>query len=284
MFRPDKISSMKLKVLFSEDPAFVIRRADKFLSSEPVLHNLILSILHARVAQGEPGRYWIALEGEETVGVVVQSPLEYPATLTPMGPLAIMALVDAIAEAGGALPGVNGDAATAASFAGQWSERCKSAATPFQGTRLYEFLELAEVPRAEGHLRQASPRDRGFMILWTRAFQDEIGESANDTELRVGRWLAAGQIWLWDQNGETTSMAVSREPAQGVVRLSGVYTPPEKRRHGYAAACVHALSKHLRGRGYRCILYTDLGNPTSNSIYRRIGYKAVAEALRYRFD
>jgi predicted GNAT family acetyltransferase len=79
-------------------------------------------------------------------------------------------------------------------------------------------------------------------------------------------------------------MAVGREVAQGVVRLSGVYTPPEKRKHGYAAACVHALSKHLRDRGYRCILYTDLGNPTSNSIYRRIGYKAVAEALRYRFD
>lgn len=78
-------------------------------------------------------------------------------------------------------------------------------------------------------------------------------------------------------------MAVSREPAQGVVRLSGVYTPPGKRRPGYAAGCVYALSKDLRGRGYRCILYTDLGNPTSNSIYRRIGYKAVAEALRYRF-
>jgi uncharacterized protein len=122
------------------------------------------------------------------------------------------------------------------------------------------------------------------MILWTSAFQDEIGESANDTELRVDRALAAGQIWLWDQNGETTSMAVSREPVQGVVRLSGVYTPPEKRKHGYAAACVHALSKDLHDRGYRCILYTDLGDPTSNSIYRRIGYKAVAEALRYRFD
>jgi hypothetical protein len=54
---------------------------------------LILSILHSRVAQGDPGRYWIALHGEETVGVVVQSPLEYPATLTPMGPRAVMALV-----------------------------------------------------------------------------------------------------------------------------------------------------------------------------------------------
>lgn len=275
---------MEFKVLFSEDPAFVIRRTGEFLSSEPVLHNLVLSILHSRRAQGEPGRYWIALHGEEAVGVAVQSPLEYPATLTPMEPRAVQAIVDAIADAGVTLAGVNGDAATAARFAGQWSERCKSAARPFQGMRLYEFLELGEVPRTAGHLRQAGPRDRSLMILWTRAFQDEIGESASDTELRVDRALAAGQIWLWDENGVTTSMAVGREPAQGVVRLSGVYTPPEKRKNGYAAACVHALSKHLRDRGYRCILYTDLGNPTSNSIYRRIGYKAVAEALRYRFE
>ncbi len=275
---------MELKVLFSEDPAFVLRKADRFLSSEPVLHNLILSILHARVAEGDPGRYWIAVQEEEAVGVVVQSPLEYPATLTPMEPRAVLAIVDAIAESGVTLAGVNGEAATAASFAGQWSERCKSAATPFQGMRLYELLELGEVPRAVGHLRRAGPNDRSLMILWTRAFQDEIGESANDTERRVDRALAAGQIWLWDQNGETTSMTVGREPAQGVVRLSGVYTPPEKRKQGYAAACVYALSKRLRDRGYRCILYTDLGNPTSNSIYRRIGYQAVAEALRYRFE
>jgi len=275
---------MVLKVLFSEDPAFVLRRADEFLSSEPVLHNLILSILHSRVAQSDAGRYWIAFDGEKTVGVVVQSPLEYPATLTPMEPRAVMAIVNTIAEAGVALSGVNGNAATAASFAGQWSERCKSAATPFQGMRLYELLEVGEVPDTEGQLRQAGPRDRSLMILWTRAFQNEIGESAADTELRVDRGLAARQLWLWDQNGETTSMAVGREPVQGVVRLSGVYTPPEKRKHGYAAACVHALSKHLRGSGYRCVLYTDLGNPTSNSIYRRIGYRAVAEALRYRFE
>jgi GNAT superfamily N-acetyltransferase len=275
---------MEFRVLFSEDPGFVLSSAEEFLSSEPVLHNLILSILHARVAQGDPGRYWIALHGESAVGVAVQSPLDFPATLTPMGQRAVLSIVDAIAQAGVTLPGVNGDAATAASFAGQWGERRKSAATPFQGMRLYELSELGEVPRAEGHLRQAGRKDRSLMIQWSRAFQNEIGESGNDTELRVDRGLAAGELWLWDQNGETTSMAVSRNPVQSVVRLSGVYTPPEKRKHGYAAACVHALSKHLRAGGYRCILYTDLGNPTSNSIYRRIGYRAVAEALRFRFD
>jgi len=275
---------MELKVLFSDDPAFVLNRAGAFLSSQPVLHNLVLSILHARVAQGDPGRYWMAIQQDQTVGVVVQSPLTFPATLTPMEPPVAAAMADAIAESGIALPGINGEAATAAMFAGQWSERSKSAATPFQGYRLYELLEIGEVADVEGKLRQAGPQERRLMILWTRAFQHEIGESGDDAKLRVDRELAAGQLWLWDRRGETVSMAASREPAYGVVRLSGVYTPPEKRKHGFAEACVRALSKQLRDAGYRCILYTDLGNRTSNSIYRRIGYRAVAEALRYRFE
>src|SRR5580658_8465197 len=105
---------MECQVLFSEDPRFVLRTADEFLTSEPVLHNLILSILHARAAQGDPGRYWIAFHREKAIGVVVQSPLSFPATLTPIEPRAVSAVVDAIVEAGVTLPGVNGDAATAA--------------------------------------------------------------------------------------------------------------------------------------------------------------------------
>jgi uncharacterized protein len=276
---------MEIKVIFSEDAAFVLKRAEEFLVSKAVEHNLILTILQARVAHPEPGRYWIALQGEKTVaGVVMQSPAEYPAVLTPMEPQAVLAMVDAIAEAGVTLPGINGDATTAANFAGQWSERCKAAAIPFQGLRLYEYLEAADVRPGEGRLRLAEPSDRSLMVLWTRAFQEEIGESASDTELRVDRSLAAKQLWVWDHKGETVSMAAGREPTHGVVRIAGVYTPPEKRKQGYAAACVHALSEHLRAAGYRCILYTDLGNPTSNSIYRRIGYRAVSEGLRYRFE
>ena len=56
---------MDIKVLFSEDPGFVLSTAGGFLSSRPVLHNLILSILDARVAEGDPGRY---LDGNATRG------------------------------------------------------------------------------------------------------------------------------------------------------------------------------------------------------------------------
>jgi len=275
---------MDIKVVFSDDPAFILSEAGEFLRSEPVLHNLILSILHARVLESEPGRYWIARDGGRTVGIVVQSPLSFAATLTPMARQVVMALVDAIVEAGISLPGVNGEAATAACFAGHWSERCKSAARPFEGNRIYEFTETGEVPDTKGSFRQAGSMDRDLMIAWARAFQVEIGEADDDTELRVDKWLAGGYIWIWEDTGESVSMAVGREPVAAVVRISGVYTPLELRGRGYAASCVSALSRRACGGGHRCILYTDLGNPISNSVYRRIGYRAVAEALRYRFE
>jgi hypothetical protein len=156
MLRSDNISRMELKLVFSEDPPFVLSRAGVFLSSQPVLHNLVLSILHARVAQGDSGRYWMAIQRDDVVGVVLQSPLTFPATLTPMEPPVATAMADAIADAGIRLPGVNGEAATAAIFSGQWSERSKSAATPFQGNRLYELLDVREVHDIEGTLRRGS--------------------------------------------------------------------------------------------------------------------------------
>jgi predicted GNAT family acetyltransferase len=60
--------------------------------------------------------------------------------------------------------------------------------------------------------------------------------------------------------------------------VNAVYTPPEQRRKGYATAAVAALSGMLLAAGKDfCCLYTDVANPTSNSIYRKIGYRPVRE-------
>jgi predicted GNAT family acetyltransferase len=274
---------MAIPVTFCDDPAQVLTEAGEFLSSEPVLHNIILTILHARVASFEPGRYWLARNDENVAGVVLQSPLHFAATLTPMHPDVVSAIVDCIVDAGVALPGVNGEADTTARFAGQWTERTKSAAVPFQGMRLYELVEVLEGAKADGMLRRAIPGDRDLLVDWVRDFQIEIGEQFGESAALVDQWLPAGHVWIWDDS-QPVSMAVTRQQVEGVVRVGGVYTPSDKRNRGYAGACVAGLSKRIRENGYRPILYTDLGNPTSNSIYRRIGYRAVAEALRYRFE
>jgi GNAT superfamily N-acetyltransferase len=73
-------------------------------------------------------------------------------------------------------------------------------------------------------------------------------------------------------------------PAAGVVRVSAVYTPPERRGRGYASALVAATSQAALADGATaCTLFTDLANPTSNAIYQRIGYRPVADAGRWRF-
>ena len=129
---------MAVKITFSDDPGWVLAKAHGCLAAEPVLHNLILTLLHARVAHPEPGRYWVASEGETAIGVVFQSPPTFAATLTPMEPGAVAAMVEAIVEAEVALPGVIGDATVASRFAGQWTESQNVAASPYEGQRLYE--------------------------------------------------------------------------------------------------------------------------------------------------
>ena len=81
----------------------------------------------------------------------------------------------------------------------------------------------------------------------------------------------------------------SRSPAghgSRAGRASGpVYTPPDDRGRGYASNLVAGVSGEMLSRGAEaCFLYTDLGNPTSNAIYRRIGYEQVGESLMIVFD
>jgi uncharacterized protein len=265
-----------------DDPAQVLTVAGSFLESEPVLNNVVLTLLNGRIANPEAGRYWVAMQGETSMGVVCQSPLSIAATITPMKPEVVAAMADAIADSGVPLPGVNGEAGTTARFAGQWAERKRSAAVPIQGFRVYEAIEIADQRRVNGHLRRAIASDRDLLVAWVRGFEDDTGERARDPEVIVDTRLAAGWFWLWDDGGPV-SMGVRHRPAAGVVRVSLVYTPPGKRTQGYAGACVGYLSKQILSEGYRCILYTDLGNPVSNSIYRGLGYRAVAECLCYRF-
>ena len=274
---------MDISVRLYEGPRSFAAAAGEFLRSRPVLHNLILTIVDRRLTEAEAGKYWVASRGAQVVGVALQSPLTYPATVVPMEPEVAAAVVDAIADSGDSLPGVNGDVATAASFAGRWTERQKSAAVPTQGQRLYELVGLNEIARVDGQLRKADARDQSLAVRWLQEFDAEAHVPARDIESFVNAALLSERVWLWDAGG-AVSMAVFSKPVEGVVRISGVYTPREERGLGYAGACVHGLSSVLTETGYRCILYTDLGNPTSNSIYRRIGYKAVSEGICYRFD
>jgi uncharacterized protein len=274
---------MSVQVTFHEDPAQALDEARSFLAAEPVLNNLILTLLSERARHPQPGRYWVASADGTACGVVFQSPLDFQAVATPMDEEVIDAAVDTIAAQEIDLPAVLGDAATASRFAGAWTERHKIGARPEQGQRMYELAEIQEGRSASGALRQASLDDLDLIVGWMRGFEADTGERPRpDQEDAVARRISDGKYWIW-QDEEPVSMAFASPAIEGVSRIGAVYTPPERRNYGYAESCVRELSRRLLAEGTRCMLYTDLANPTSNSIYRRIGYRAVAEVLRYQF-
>lgn len=75
-------------------------------------------------------------------------------------------------------------------------------------------------------------------------------------------------------------MAGVSRPVAGTVRVSAVYTPREHRGAGYAAAVTAEVSRAAREAGAEeVLLFADLANPTSNGVYRRIGFEAVCDRL-----
>lgn len=271
-----------IRVIVTDDAQRVRREAGPFLESQPVEHNLVLTLLEQRIEQPEDGRYGVVRHDGNVVGVSFQSPLHFHATITPMPRTAIEPLLDALAVEGPDLPGIAGSAATAARFAGRWAELRKVAVTPAEGQRLYE-LQTVEPPQGvPGRLRTATDDDSDLVIEWAGGFERDTGSAVPPPEV-IRQRVAQRLIWLWESS-ERVAMAGYTKPIAGVSRIGHVYTPPEHRTHGYAAACTAAISQVALDDGARrCCLYTQLSNPVSNAIYRRIGYVAVDEQIRYAF-
>ena len=268
-----------------DDAGAALALAESFLLRRPVEHNLVLSLLHRRRAQPEPGLYWAVLDGGEVVGLALRSPLDFVATLTPMSAPAVALLVDALIQDCPDLSGINGEASTVATFAGHWAERASVAAAPIEAHRLYQLHSAPERAPAPGTLRRADAEDAEMLAAWSRSFQTEVGlPHAGDIAEVTRRRVGEGRLWIWEDQGPVSAAGATAAVA-GVARVNFVYTPPEHRRRGYAAACVSELSAHLlASEADTCVLYVQLANPTSNGVYRSIGYQAVTEILLYGFS
>jgi predicted GNAT family acetyltransferase len=134
---------------------------------------------------------------------------------------------------------------------------------------------------ASGRARCAEEADIPMLQTWEDAFVAEVEADGNpppttadEVRQRLEHYL------LWDDDG-LRSMVRRTRPQLGGWSISGVYTPPEYRGHGYAGSVVHAMCERLvrEGASYQA-LYTDLANPTSNHIYREIGFVPAGDQVR----
>jgi predicted GNAT family acetyltransferase len=200
---------------------------------------------------------------------------------------AASALVKCVRNRWQEIPGVTGHREVTDLFAEKWSKALRVTVRSTQSQRIYRLDSVSDVRRTSGRLRLATLEDRDLILDWTRAFavDTQQGREGEISERLAAQRIENGEIYLWEDAGQPVSMAAKSRPTDHGMAIGLVYTPPELRRKGYATACVAAVCTEILRSGYDfCTLYTDLANPTSNSIYMKIGFRPVCDSVQYTFS
>lgn len=276
------------------DPRRFLADATPLLEHNEARHNLLLGLAGTLVAH--PFMYssfhlWVVKDHDEVVAAALRTP-PYPLTLaSPDEDRAPVVLAAGIHAAGMRLPGVSGPEPEVDRFAHGWASLTGAVPVRQRHEGIYALSHVREISTAPGASRPADDRDRPLLRAWLAEFAQEAlpfeSQEPERMDRVLGQRLGGGDdvgLWLWEHHGEPVSMAGFAGPTPNGMRVGPVYTPRALRGRGYATALVSEMSAWLLAHGRLCcFLYTDLANPTSNAIYRRIGYEQVCDAASIRF-
>ena len=282
-----------MEIQFFEDIARFDTLVSPFLLQNEAKNNLMLALLNG--LSKDPLRYGAppilvgGVENDKIVFAGMRTPphnqiLAFTENLDYVEQCATF-----LHENGQKIPGILGFKAGALKFAQKWEQLTH---IPFQlemHERIYELLEVNPATIGDRKFRQVSLQDLDIIAKWSRAMQLEaLGSTNLDNEATIKEELLQNDLWktfyvLCQEDVVVTMAKQSGITPTGQI-VNFVYTPPEFRRKGYATECVAKLSQLSLNEGkQRCLLFTDLNNPTSNKIYQKIGYRPIIDIDVYKF-
>jgi GNAT superfamily N-acetyltransferase len=277
----------------TEDLETFLTAAGGFLRARPAANTIMLTAAELIRAKG-PAAYGDAtpLFGwragpEGTVAAAFLHTPPFPVVLTDMTAAAAAELAADLAGRGHQTPGVNATTAPGTAFGTAWQERTGQPARTGMRMRLYALDTLLRPdPPPPGTARAADAADRGLMVAWLDAFQDEAQPAGpHESERVVNDRIGWGGLVLWEHEGRPVSLAGRNRAAAGQARVGPVYTPPELRGRGFGGAATAAITQAALDDGAEgVVLFTDLANPTSNTLYQRLGYRPISDWTVVRFD
>jgi predicted GNAT family acetyltransferase len=271
-----------MRVVAETGPDSFLEKVGAHLASSPVENNLLIGIASSVEPDSSP--LLLRVESDTAIELVAVQTPPRPLVLGHGAEGAARRLAEHLASARVPLPGVLGPRETVEAFVRVWSELSRAFGKLERLQTLYELRELLPARAVAGGLREASLEDETTLATWSMAFQEEVGVYVGvggDARPFVHSKMEAGQLFVWDDDGPVC-MAGWAARTPNAVRVNYVYTPPAQRRKGYAGACVGALSRKLLDEGCEaCILFADAANPTSNGVYRRLGYRPLSEFAHY---
>ncbi|AIQ51257.1 GNAT family N-acetyltransferase [Paenibacillus sp. FSL R7-0331] len=210
------------------------------------------------------------------------------ATGNNINPEAVSCLLDGLNDR--EIPGVTTEKTLAEYFAKEYTLRKGNTYTTTMNQRIYELTAVNPDIQKPGTVRLLDKKDIHFFPYWAEAFY--AAGTYGTTEMSIPQEAApylyrieSKKIYILEVNGIPVSMAGYTRVMQTAIGVAFVYTPPYERSKGYATSIVAQISQLALEKGFtKCVLYTDLANPTSNSIYQKIGYTPVCDSLQLQFE
>lgn len=273
------------RVCAHHDARAFLARAEPWLQQSEIQHAMPLqSARQARADDSgfERPTYWATVEGSDgIVGCAFRTP-PYLVGITALPEAALGPLVENLETVYGSLPGVAGAEPTASAFASAWTAAHGGSWRVQTRQRLY--LHRALVPddsRARGGLRLANAADLERARAWGTAFARESRVPLDGSF--CAQLIRYGGLYFWEDGKPCCMLGVLREtPNSGAIGV--IYTPPELRERGYAAASIAALSRLWLERGimnsYVC---GDPANIAGDAICLRLGYEIIQDSADIHF-
>lgn len=147
---------------------------------------------------------------------------------------------------------------------------------------LHQLEKTNDVPVSKGKFEKSAIENLDRIAELRDDFESETfiqpkykpDELKRDTEDKIER----GVLFNWTDYVNIVSISAIMRTTRNTGVIGLVYTPELQRGRGYATSLVWNLSNEILNQGFaKCVLYTDKSNPTSNSIYKNIGYEPVEE-------
>ena len=240
----------------------------------------------------DPAKWFMATVSGES-GILLTAVMTPPHNLTlyatenKINDEALSCLVTGTGESGFQIPGVMTEKALAERFAHAYAAAKNVQYHINKNQRIYELLKVNPEIRLMGNLRLAEEKDMSFLPYWIEGFNSDcFGNSpAPKPDQEAYRYhINTKMLYILEVDRTPVTMAQRNREMRTVCGVGQVYTPPYFRGKGYASSCVAAVSALILKKGFtKCVLYTDLANPISNSIYQKIGYTPVCDSLELKF-
>ncbi|MBB4824359.1 putative GNAT family acetyltransferase [Sporosarcina luteola] len=175
----------------------------------------------------------------------------------------------------------------ATKFSEEWERQTGQTAVILMDQGLYRLNAVKDsLIHSPGNWRVANEGDGPLIEDWYARFESDTHLPATESHLikeKVAKFLEDREIFVWEDEGVVVSMMKKARPTKNSITVTLVFTPADQRKKGYARSLVALVSKELLREYSFCMLYTDMLNPTSNKIYKEIGYEHIADSVHIGF-